>query len=110
MYLCFAGFKTRWGFAAISGLHILPLWIYAMKTSCLDSMFSMPIYMQAAGLALLLAGRIICMFVEVRFHLILNYNFSCELSFFKESFTKRMFIYILCFVLNKEVLFTLFTS
>lgn len=98
VYLCFAGFKTRWGFAAISGLHILPLWIYAMKTSCLDSMFSMPIYMQAAGLALLLAGRIICMFVEVRFHLILNYNFSCELSFFHQRifYKKNVYIYIYC--------------
>ena len=59
------GFKTMWGTAAIGGLHVLPLWLYAYRTGYLSAELAMPMWAQLSGIAAFTVGRVVCLFVEV---------------------------------------------
>ncbi|KAK7087341.1 uncharacterized protein [Littorina saxatilis] len=60
-------FKTFWGTAAITGLNVLPLWLYGYRTGYLATGLSVPLWGQLLGIAVLTVGRTVCMFVECFF-------------------------------------------
>ncbi|XP_066551715.1 uncharacterized protein LOC136718016 isoform X2 [Amia ocellicauda] len=59
------GFKTPMGAFAISGLHVLPVWLYGVHYGVLNEPLSVPAWLQGLGLLLLTAGRLLCFSVEV---------------------------------------------
>ena len=58
------GFKTSFGIIAISGLHALPIWLYGHYFGVLHA-WHIPLFLQYVGIALLSAGRALCMAAEV---------------------------------------------
>uniref|UniRef100_UPI00398F7507 uncharacterized protein isoform X1 n=2 Tax=Pristiophorus japonicus TaxID=55135 RepID=UPI00398F7507 len=58
------GFKTPVGAFAITGLHILPIWLYAYYNPVLTSVLVLPFTLQWFATAFLIAGRLQCMAVE----------------------------------------------
>ncbi|KAK7475673.1 hypothetical protein BaRGS_00033099 [Batillaria attramentaria] len=61
------GFKTSWGVAAIGGLHVLPIWLYAWESGFMTLTLAIPVSLQLTGIALLTTGRVICLVVEMFF-------------------------------------------
>nr|XP_005986944.2 PREDICTED: uncharacterized protein LOC102354732 [Latimeria chalumnae] len=59
------GFKRPEGIFAITGLHVLPIWLYGYSRGVLTNTFFMPRVLQWLGILLLSSGRALCMMVEV---------------------------------------------
>ncbi|XP_067866462.1 uncharacterized protein si:ch1073-145m9.1 isoform X2 [Heterodontus francisci] len=57
------GFKTPVGAFAIFGLHVLPIWLYGYYNEVLTA-FLLPFILQWLIIAVLIAGRLLCMAVE----------------------------------------------
>ena len=81
MVVWFAGFKTPLGIVAISGLNLLPIYLYCHQFDLL-SRWLVPSALQYVVFALLLAGRVLCAAVEV----------SILLVYFKFYFKQFLFI------------------
>ena len=60
-----SGFKTPLGFIALSGVHCLPIWLYACDSNFLSDL-GLNLWYQYSGTALLLIGRLLALRVEVR--------------------------------------------
>ncbi|XP_037092298.1 uncharacterized protein LOC119112291 [Pollicipes pollicipes] len=60
------GFKTRWGVLAISGLHVLPIWVLGLQRGVWAGPLAwVPRPLVLAGLAVLVVGRLLCALVEL---------------------------------------------
>ncbi|KAI0232678.1 hypothetical protein LSAT2_017021 [Lamellibrachia satsuma] len=59
-------FNSLWGFIAVGSLHALPLWLYCHYSGVLSALL-IPLPLQYVGVALLAAGRALCMLVELWF-------------------------------------------
>lgn len=59
------GFKTPLGVLTIAGLHVLPVWLYGYQHGVLSSTFDISGWFQGLVLLVLIAGRLLCMSVEV---------------------------------------------
>ena len=57
-------YRTSFGVATISGLHILPIALYTFETSILTDL-GVPVLFQYTAIVLLGMGRALCMSVEV---------------------------------------------
>jgi hypothetical protein len=53
------GFKSKYGFMTIIGIHCLPIWLYILKN------YSLNILLQLIVLNLLLVGRLMGLYVEL---------------------------------------------
>ena len=60
------GFKTLLGFIALTGVHCLPIWLYACDSNFLSDL-GLNLWYQYSGTALLLIGRLLALRVEVFF-------------------------------------------
>lgn len=58
-----SGFKTPAGVFAVSGLHVLPVWLYGLKSHLWTPFMSHHLQMGVTGV--LVSGRALCMAVEV---------------------------------------------
>ncbi|CAH1801376.1 unnamed protein product [Owenia fusiformis] len=58
-------FKTPMGAYVITGLHFLPVWLYAYYTNFLTSGLGLPVWVQFSGICMLSSARAVCMFVEM---------------------------------------------
>ncbi|XP_048857503.1 uncharacterized protein si:ch1073-145m9.1 isoform X1 [Brienomyrus brachyistius] len=58
-------FKSPLGVLAISGLHILPVWLYGLQMGILTQILHLPAWLQTLGTLLLSMGRLLCLSVEV---------------------------------------------
>ncbi|XP_069766847.1 uncharacterized protein [Narcine bancroftii] len=58
------GFKSTLGAFAISGLHVLPIWMYGYHKRVLTDTFLLPITLQRLATAFFICGRLLCMAVE----------------------------------------------
>ncbi|XP_067864312.1 uncharacterized protein si:ch1073-145m9.1 [Heptranchias perlo] len=58
------GFKTPVGAFAITGLHVLPVWLYWYHNQVLTEAFLLSFTLQWLATVLLVAGRLLCMAVE----------------------------------------------
>ncbi|KAG7218375.1 hypothetical protein INR49_008011 [Caranx melampygus] len=56
------GFRTPLGLWVVSGLHLLPLWLYGLQV---DLLLLLPPWVQAVGTMLLAAGRLLALSAEV---------------------------------------------
>ncbi|XP_017277525.1 uncharacterized protein si:ch1073-145m9.1 isoform X2 [Kryptolebias marmoratus] len=72
------GFRTPLGVWAVSGLHCLPLWLYAHRTGFLSDCLDLHPWIQSMGMLLLAAGRVLalsaeawCIWTHIR-HLLYN--------------------------------------
>lgn len=72
------GFKTPWGIYAITGLHVLPIWIYACQTEILSQIFPIPIVIQMFVILILILGRLLCLRVELYFIIDHFWRLCCE--------------------------------
>ncbi|XP_060606730.1 uncharacterized protein LOC132759023, partial [Ruditapes philippinarum] len=61
------GFKTPVGAYAITGIFVLPLWIYGMMSGFLLGYLSVPVSAQYCVLILLIGGRLLALTTEVTF-------------------------------------------
>ncbi|XP_041920390.1 uncharacterized protein si:ch1073-145m9.1 isoform X1 [Alosa sapidissima] len=59
------GFKTPLGVFTVAGLHVLPVWLYGCQHGVLTNTFYIPEWCQGLVLLLLIAGRLLCMSVEM---------------------------------------------
>ncbi|XP_039987451.1 uncharacterized protein si:ch1073-145m9.1 [Xiphias gladius] len=59
------GFRTPLGTWVVSGLHCLPLWLYWYQWDLLSNWFYLPFWVQALGIMLLAAGRLLALSVEM---------------------------------------------
>ncbi|XP_051891705.1 uncharacterized protein si:ch1073-145m9.1 isoform X1 [Pristis pectinata] len=59
------GFKNSLGAFAISGLHVLPVWLYGYHKLVLTNNFPLPLTLQWFTTAFLISGRFLCMAVEL---------------------------------------------
>ncbi|KAK1157593.1 CDP-diacylglycerol--glycerol-3-phosphate 3-phosphatidyltransferase isoform X2 [Acipenser oxyrinchus oxyrinchus] len=59
------GFKSPLGVLCISGLHVLPVWLYGYQKGVLTEVLFVPFTLQCCGIAILTAGRLLCFAVEV---------------------------------------------
>lgn len=59
------GFKTPVGAYAITGIFVLPLWIYGMTSGFLDDYIGLPAVVQYGLLVLLAGGRLLAMTTEL---------------------------------------------
>ncbi|XP_047449762.1 uncharacterized protein si:ch1073-145m9.1 isoform X2 [Mugil cephalus] len=59
------GFRTPLGMWVVSGLHCLPVWLYAHRWGLLSSCLNLPLWIQAVGLLLLSAGRLLALSAEM---------------------------------------------
>lgn len=59
------GFKTPLGVLTIAGLHVLPVWLYGYHHGVLSSTFDISRWFQGLVLLVLIAGRLLCMSVEM---------------------------------------------
>ncbi|RXM96266.1 Protein phosphatase 1D [Acipenser ruthenus] len=58
------GFKSPLGVLCISGLHVLPVWLYGYQKGVLTEVLFVPFTLQCCGIAILTAGRLLCFAVE----------------------------------------------
>ncbi len=61
-----AGFKTPLGILTITGLHVLPMWLYGYQYEVLSQTLFAPNWLQILGILVLAAGRLLGFAVEVR--------------------------------------------
>ncbi|KAM6932876.1 uncharacterized protein FYW49_001260 [Xenentodon cancila] len=59
------GFRTPVGVWVVSGLHCLPVWLYAYQRGLLSSWLLLPPWIQTWGALLLAAGRLLALSVEM---------------------------------------------
>ncbi|KAM4566168.1 CDP-diacylglycerol--glycerol-3-phosphate 3-phosphatidyltransferase [Odontesthes bonariensis] len=59
------GFRTPLGVWVVSGLHCLPLWLYAYERGLLSSWLDLPVSIQVMGAVLLAVGRLLALSAEV---------------------------------------------
>ncbi|XP_072249273.1 CDP-diacylglycerol--glycerol-3-phosphate 3-phosphatidyltransferase isoform X2 [Leuresthes tenuis] len=59
------GFRTPLGVWVVSGLHCLPLWLYAYDRGLLSSWLDLPLWIQVMGTLLLAVGRLLALSAEV---------------------------------------------
>lgn len=69
------GFRSALGLWVVSGLHCLPLWLYLSHRGLLSHWLYLPVWIQAVGIVLLVAGRLLALLVEVG--TLASYIFSC---------------------------------
>ena len=60
-----SGFKTATGSYAITGIFVLPLWIYGIQSGFLKDTIKMPITVQYLLCAFLAVGRLLALSAEV---------------------------------------------
>ncbi|XP_050409004.1 uncharacterized protein LOC126823971 [Patella vulgata] len=58
------GFYTPLGMFIISGLHVLPIWLYGLQSGYLDSL-NLPVLIQIMVVLILIGGRGVCCIVEL---------------------------------------------
>lgn len=61
----FVGFKTPVGAYAITGIFVLPLWIYGMTSGFLNGYIGLPAAVQYGLLMVLVGGRLLALTTEV---------------------------------------------
>lgn len=66
MLVVWTGFKTPVGTYAITGIFVLPLWLYGMFNDFLTSTIGLPTTLQVVLLLFLVIGRALAMCAEVR--------------------------------------------
>ncbi|XP_028276296.1 uncharacterized protein LOC114445432 [Parambassis ranga] len=59
------GFRTPLGMWVVSGLHCLPVWMYACQWGLLSHWLGLPLGIQTLGTLLLAAGRLLALSAEV---------------------------------------------
>ncbi|XP_018556769.1 CDP-diacylglycerol--glycerol-3-phosphate 3-phosphatidyltransferase isoform X1 [Lates calcarifer] len=59
------GFWTLLGTWVVMGLHCLPLWLYGYQWDLLSHWFYLPLWIQALGIMLLAAGRLLALSAEI---------------------------------------------
>ncbi|XP_008306892.1 uncharacterized protein LOC103377748 isoform X2 [Cynoglossus semilaevis] len=59
------GFRSALGLWVVSGLHCLPLWLYLSHRGLLSHWLYLPVWIQAVGIVLLVAGRLLALLVEM---------------------------------------------
>uniref|UniRef100_A0A673B8H5 CDP-diacylglycerol--inositol 3-phosphatidyltransferase n=2 Tax=Sphaeramia orbicularis TaxID=375764 RepID=A0A673B8H5_9TELE len=52
------GFRTPLGLWVVSGLHLLPLWLYGFQRGLLSHWLDVPLWIQTQGTVMLAAGRL----------------------------------------------------
>ena len=60
-----SGFRTPLGVWVVSGLHCLPLWLYAYERGLLSTWLDLPLWIQVMGTLLLAVGRLLALSAEV---------------------------------------------
>ncbi|KAM9318966.1 uncharacterized protein KZ484_023277 isoform 2-T2 [Pholidichthys leucotaenia] len=59
------GFRTPLGMWVVSGLHCLPVWLYACQWGLLSHWLGLPLWIQDVGTLLLGAGRLLALLAEI---------------------------------------------
>ncbi|XP_030007400.1 uncharacterized protein LOC115431286 [Sphaeramia orbicularis] len=59
------GFRTPLGLWVVSGLHLLPLWLYGFQRGLLSHWLDVPLWIQTQGTVMLAAGRLLALSAEM---------------------------------------------
>ena len=69
------GFKTPYGTYAITGIFVLPLWLYGIQSGFLKDVIHLPNFAQYFLCVFLVGGRVLAFTTEVRRRLINSLNY-----------------------------------
>uniref|UniRef100_A0A3P9KGS8 CDP-diacylglycerol--inositol 3-phosphatidyltransferase n=1 Tax=Oryzias latipes TaxID=8090 RepID=A0A3P9KGS8_ORYLA len=59
------GFYTPLGMWVVSGLHVLPVWLYAYQEGLLSAWIDLPLWIQVVGAVFLTMGRLLALLAEM---------------------------------------------